>query len=115
MSFKELSGSDSLADQAKAEHETLIQKLRSKQITVVGDFTPQTAGLALAHDAVLLKGGPFDGTETKVPRGAAQYERPAASTRDGDPPFVPARYFRTKQRSDDGLTIFQFQADQPAA
>ena len=104
MSLKSFLGLESDAEAARAEKQSLVEQLRSKQQTVVGEFTPLTAGLAVAQDAVLLKGGPFDGQETKVPRGSAQHERPAAST-DG---FYPARYRRTKQRTEDGLTVFQF-------
>ncbi len=111
MSFKSFVGLETDAEAARAEHDALVLSLRAKQQPpVVGEFTPQTAGLALAQDAVILRGGPFDGTETKVPRGSAQYERPAGGT-DG---FFPARYKRTAKRTEDGLTVFQFQ-DQTAA
>jgi hypothetical protein len=101
--------SETHVEEAKAAHLALIEKLRSVQKTVVGEFTPATAGLALAQDSILLSGGPFDGQETKVPRGAALHERPAAGT-DG---FWPARYFRTKQRTEAGLQIFKFQPGAP--
>ena len=41
--------------------------------------------------------------------GPQTYERPTAGSRPEDPPFVPARYQRTKQRdAESGLTVFQF-------
>lgn len=130
MSIKsDLARTDREAEAARSESADLVSQLRAKTHRfnadgkletwrdgpkyaepVRGEFSPQTAGLAVAHDGILLKGGPFDGTESKVPRGVNQYERPAAD-RDR---FVPARYQRTKQRDpESGLTVFQYQ--EPAA
>ena len=126
MSIKsDLARSERQTEEAKAEAAELTRKLQAKTHRysadgklevwqegpkyaqpIDGGFKPQTAGLAVSHDGALLKGGPFDGTETKVPRGAAQYERPAGSPAG----FIPARYQRTKQRdADSGLTVFQYQ------
>lgn len=134
MSFKDLAGTEDQADAARKANETLGEALRAKRVRYVdgrlepwpdgpkfaepvqGEFSPQTAGLAVATDAILLRGGPFDQTETKVPRGAVAYERPTAGSRDDDPPFVPARYRRTKQRdTDSGLTVFSYQEPEVVA
>jgi hypothetical protein len=122
--IKDLAPSESLAETAQQQSARLTELLRSKRARwgddprqpepwpggpelakpVHGDFTPATAGLALLTDGAMLKGGPFDGVETKVPRGATMFERPAAGA-DG---FVPARYQRTKQRTEDGLMVFAY-------
>jgi hypothetical protein len=134
MSFKDLASNDSLAEQARQANESLSEALRAKRVRYVdgrleawpdgpkyavpvqGEFSPQTAGLAVAHDGILLKGGPFDDCEAKIPRGAALYERPTAGIRPDDPPFVPARYKRTSRRdADSGLTVFQYQELEVAA
>jgi hypothetical protein len=123
MSFRDLSQSENQADRAKADSAELADRLQTKTHRLVdgkleswrdgprmaepvaGEFTPQTAGLAVLHDSVVLKGGPFDGQETKVPRGAVLHERPAANPGG----FYPARYRRSGKRTEDGLTVFQFQ------
>jgi hypothetical protein len=108
MSFKDLSSSDTAVEAAKAEHVALLASLRAKQKTVTGEFTPQTAGLALLTDGAMLRGGPFDGIECKVPRGAGHYDRPTADPA-GLAFFVPARYSRTGKRDESGLAVFQYQ------
>ena len=134
MSFKDFAGSEDQAEAARSANESLGEALRAKRVRYIdgrleawpegpkyaepvqGEFSPQTAGLAVAVDAILLRGGPFDGLETKVPRGAANYERPTAGSRPEDPPFVPARYRRTKQRdTDSGLTVFSYSEPEAVA
>ena len=102
---------DKYAAAARAESAALTEKLRSAQTTVPAEFSPQTAGLAVQIDGVRLTGGPYDGYEVKVPRGAASYERPAGGT-DG---FYPARYRRTAKRTEDGLAVFEYQEPAVAA
>jgi hypothetical protein len=132
MSLKELAGSDAIAETEKEKSAKLAEMLSEKKFRWEGDklmpwpegekfarpaapeFTPQTAGLALANDQVVLKGGPFDGSEVRVNRGLQVYERPTADA-TGLSHFVPARYRRTAKRSEDGLTIYQYQELQPAA
>ena len=125
MSIKsELAHTDRQAAEAKAAAASLAEQLRQKTHRYSPDgklrrwsdgpkfaeaqpaeFSPQTAGLAVQIDGIRLSGGPYDGYEVKVPRGAASYERPAGGT-DG---FYPARYRRTAKRADDGLAVFQYQ------
>jgi hypothetical protein len=105
--IRELEGRESDADEARREEAALVAKLRSKQITVDGGLTPADVMQTGPPEGAVLKGGPFDGLAVSVARGASEFTRPAASPGVGNP-FVPAKYRRTKERSKEQLTVFQF-------
>jgi hypothetical protein len=107
---KELYGQQSDAEEAKAERDALIETLRSKQVTVAGEYQPNMFGDRGLPEYVKLSGGPAAGAEVAVPRGHQEYRRASLNPEPGGNTFITITYRRTKDRTKDGLPVFEFVA-----